>query len=233
MRIALTVKNSIALIALSFLMQETHELAHTSVGRLICGCWGGRDFNVWGLCRDCANHSPQTLLATFAGPAYSFAVIWLGYYLLTRASARAKSIGFALVVSSMPFSRVLTPILGGGDEVYGLTELGVDHSVAWAAALVLVFALAIPPVLKIYTLIENRRKPLWITGLMLVPFLLVGAIVFGVLQALVLKNGILDDYWIMGSPIIVTVWLFASTAVFAIFGKHIATLLKASSGRHG
>ncbi len=131
---------------------------------------------------------PLTLLATVAGPAYSFSVIWLGYYMLTRASAGVKSIGFALVVSSMPFSRVLTPLLGGGDEILVLTRLGVDHSVAWGAALVLVFALAVPPVVKIYTLIENRRKPLWIIGLMLIPFLLVGAIVFAILQGLVLKT---------------------------------------------
>jgi len=46
MRIALTARNSVALLALSFLMQETHELAHTSVGRVLGGCWGKRDFNV-------------------------------------------------------------------------------------------------------------------------------------------------------------------------------------------
>ena len=70
MRIRLTVRNVTALLALSFVMQETHELAHTSVGRLLCGCWGARDFNVWGLCRQCVTGPPLTLLATFAGPAY-------------------------------------------------------------------------------------------------------------------------------------------------------------------
>jgi len=226
MRIALTARNSVALLALSFLMQETHELAHTSVGRLLCGCWGKRNFNVWRLCIDCASEAPLTLLATFAGPLYSFLVIWVGYYMLTRVSARARSIGLALVVSSMPFSRVLTPLFGGGDEIFGLTRLGVSHSLARAASLVLVFALAVPPVVKIYKLIENRRKPLWMGGLLLVPFFLVGAVVFGVLQGLVLRNGIMDGVWIMGSPIIVTVWLFVSAVLFAMFGKHTVTLLE-------
>lgn len=228
MKIALTIRNSTALLALSFLMQETHELAHTSVGRLICGCWGKRDFNVWGLCNDCAHEGPLTLLSTFAGPAYSFTVIWLGYWMLTRTSIKAKSAGFALVVSSMPFARVLTPILGGGDEIFALTRLGVDHSMAWAVTLIVVFALAVPPMAKIYAVIENRRKPLWILGLLLVPFLAVGAVVFGVLQALVLKNGILNDDWLLGSPIIVTAWLFFSAGVFAVFGKDIVTLLTMS-----
>ena len=226
MKIALTARNSTALVALSFLMQETHELAHTFVGRLICGAWGRRDFNVWGLSRNCTNDEPLTLLATFAGPAYTFSVIWIGYYLLTRRSVRERSVGFALVVSSMPFSRVLTPLLGGGDEIFGLRRLGVDHLVAWGLTLVVVFGLAVFPLVRIYRLIENRRKPLWIIGLLLVPFLLVGAIVFGILQTLMLKNGILADYWIMGSPILVTMWLFVSATVFAIFGKNIVTILK-------
>ena len=93
------------------------------------------------------------------------------------------------------------------------------------------FALAVPPVVKIYRLIENRRKPLWIVGLLLVPFLAVGVVVFGILQAMVLKNGILDDYWILGSPIIVTLWLFVSAGVFLILRKHVATLLTAPGTR--
>lgn len=229
MRIDLNVRNGIALAALSFLMQETHELAHTSVGRLICGCWGKRDFNVWTLCADCAHQAPLTLLATFAGPLYSFSIIWLGYYLLTRVPATTRSLGFALIVSSMPFSRVLTPIFGGGDEIFALRQLGVAHSVAWAVVLVAVFALTIPPMLKIYNLIENRRKVLWIIGLLLVPFLAVGAVVFAVLQGMVLRKGILDEPWIMGSPMLVTLWLFVVIALLVIFGRQLTTLLKETS----
>ena len=228
MKITLTAPNAIALAALSFFMQETHELAHTSVGRLICGCWGERDFNQWGLCSDCAHGEPLTVLATFAGPAYSFAVIWLGYFLLTRPSATTKSIGFALIVSSMPFSRILTPLFGSGDEVYGMTVLGLDRMTAWPIAVAVTLALAIPPVVKIYTTIDNRLKVLWIIGLLLIPFLLVGAVVFGLLMELLLKNGILDDYWILGSPMLVTVWLFVVIGLLVLFGKHLGTLLKPS-----
>jgi hypothetical protein len=228
MRISLTPRNTTALLALTFLMQETHKLAHTSVGRLVCGCWGPRNVNLWGLCRQCAAGEPLTLVATLAGPLYSFSVIWIGYYLLHRASARAKSVGFALVVSSMPFSRVLTPIFGGGDEIFGMTRLGVDHALAWGIALAFVFALAVPPVVGIYMLIENRRRVLWMVGLILVPFLLTGAVVFGGLQGLVLQNGVLRDSWIMGSPMIVTAWLFTTAGAFAIFGRHLPTLLKST-----
>ena len=56
-----------------------------------------RNFNVWGLCADCAAEAPLTVLATFAGPVYSFAVIWAGYVLLTKSSTRLASVGFALM----------------------------------------------------------------------------------------------------------------------------------------
>ena len=78
---------------------------------------------------------------------------------------------------------------------------------------------------KIYTTIENRRKPLWIIGLLLVPFLLVGAVVFGVLQGLMLKNGVLAESWILGSPMLVTAWLFVVIGLLAVFGRRLGTLL--------
>ena len=43
-----------------------------------------------------------------------------------------------------------------------------------------------------------------------------------------LRNGILAGEWVMGSPIIVTVWLFVSATLFAMFGKHTVTLLEAA-----
>lgn len=230
MKIVLTPWNCLALAAMSFFMQETHEIAHTSVARVICGCWGKRDFNVWSLCSDCRSDAPLTVLATLAGPAYTFALIWLGYYLMMRPSLHAKSWGVALVVSSMPFSRVLTPLFGRGDEVLAMTDLGFDHSVAWAIAVLLVFSLAVPPVVKIYKLIGNRRKLLWILGLLFVPFFLIGAVVFAFLQGYILRNGILADVWIMGSPKIVSIWLFIITAGVAIFGRHASTLLRPNAG---
>ena len=94
----------------------------------------------------------------------------------------------------------------------------------------LVFALVVPPVVRLYRLIDNRRKGAWMAGLLLVPFFLVGAVVFGLLQALLLRNGVLADDGILGSPIIVTLWLCLSgTAVLALY-RELGTLLT-SAGR--
>ena len=226
MKVSLTPKNGTALLFLCFIMQETHELAHTTMGRIICGCWGKRNFNLWGLCSGCSDEKSLSILATYAGPFYTFSIIWIGYFLLFKSSPKLKSIGFALIVSSMPFSRILTPILGGGDEVYALNKLLDNHSLAWAAGLTLVFVLVIPPSVKLWNVIENRRKALWFVGILLVPFFMTGAVVFGLLQSLLLENGIMNDYWILGSPKLVTVWTLSSIIVFTVLSKSISTLLE-------
>jgi len=229
MKISLTPKNSVALIFLSFIMQETHELAHTGVGRIVCGCWGKRNFNLWGLCSGCTDEKSLSILATYAGPFYTYLVIWTGYWLLFKSSPKLKSAGFALIVASMPFSRVLTPIFGGGDIIYALNKHWENHTLAWVVGLVIVFTLIVPPVIKLWNVIENKRKTLWFVGLLLVPFLLTGAVVFGILQSVLLENGFLSDYWVLGSPMLVTVWLIFSIIAFTAFSSSILTLLKPGS----
>lgn len=226
MKITLTLKNSLALLFLSFIMQETHELAHTGVGRLICGCWGRRDFNFWTLCSGCSDQNSLSILATYAGPAYSFSVIWLGFFLMTKSAAKLKSIGLALIVSTMPFSRILTPVFGSGDEVFALNSHWNNHTLAWIIAVIAVFALVIPPCVKVWNTIENRRKTLWFVGLIFVPFFMTGLVVFGLFQTLLLKNGVLAEYWILGSPMLVTSWLMLCLVVCAIFGRSLTTLLQ-------
>lgn len=233
MTVSLTPGNSIALLFLSFIMQETHEIAHTATGRIICGCWGKRNFNVWGLCSGCSDEKPWSILATYAGPLYTFSIIWIGYFLLLKSSPKLKSAGFALIIASMPFSRILTPVFGGGDEIFALNKHLHNHALAWTAGLILVLALIIPPTVRVWDAIENKRKAWWFAGMLLVPFLMTGAVVFGVLQSLLLENGIMSDYWILGSPRLVTVWLLFSTLVFAVSGRSILTLLTPAPENYG
>src|SRR5690606_23929305 len=204
-----------------------HELAHTSVGRMVCGCWGKRNFNVWNLCGECWAENPLAILATYAGPAYSFLMIWSGFILLSdRFSARIRSIGFALIVSSMPFSRIMTPIFGGGDEVYAFNSTWNNHTLSWIAAGVITFSLTIPPCVRLWNTIGSRRRIWWFLGLIFVPFLMTGLVVFGVLQTLLLGNGVLTDYWAMGSPMLITVWLMVCVGVCLILGRSLTTLLQ-------
>jgi hypothetical protein len=183
MSITLSWKKCVALAFLSFFMQETHELAHTGIGRLICGCWGERNFNVWQLCAGCRGRQPLAMLATWAGPLYSFLVLWVGYWLVRAPSAGRVSIGLSLVVSTMPISRVITPVFGGGDEVYALNTRLHDHTLSSIIGLAIVLLAVLPPSIMAFNVIGNRRRGLWFVGLLLVPFVLTGAVVFGVLRA--------------------------------------------------
>lgn len=126
----------------------------------------------------------------------------------------------------MPFSRILTPIIGGGDEIYALNSHWNNHTLAWIVAVVIVFALVLPPCIRLWNIIGNRRRTLWFVGLMLVPFFMTGIVVFGVFQTLLLGNGVLKEYWILGSPMLVTVWLMFCVVVVAIFGRSLTTLLQ-------
>lgn len=225
-RISLKPRSIIALIFLSFLMQETHELAHTGVGRIICGCWGRRNFNLWSLCSGCSDEKALWILATWAGPFYTFSVIWLGVLLMARPSLRHKSFGLALVVSSMPFSRIISPLTGSGDEVYALTVHLGDRNLAWVLGLTVVLLLVIPPVVKIWRTIGNRRRGWWLTGLLLVPFFMTGIVVFGILQGLLLENGVLASYGIWGSPLLITLWFTICVVVVAIVGRSLGSILQ-------
>ena len=81
MKLKLTPKFVLTFLALTFVLHEAHEIVHTTVGRIICGCWGERDFNVWGLCDSCQTN-PLRIYSTLAGPVFTFIIIWFGNSLL-------------------------------------------------------------------------------------------------------------------------------------------------------
>lgn len=224
--IKLTLKNTIAFLALLFIMHEAHEIAHTAIGRLLCGCWGQRDFNVWGLCETCAVSQDLGFIATLAGPLFSFVMIWWGASLLKHTNTTSqKSIGYALIFANLPFARILTAVaMGGGDEVYTLKYFMDNDTFAWILGSILILLICIYPLYKAYTAISKKRL-LWFLLFFIAPTFIDLIIVLGGMNTL-LNNRILDTYWILGSPILVTVWTGFVIIVFMLSRKHIYTLLK-------
>jgi hypothetical protein len=109
-------KPVIAFIALMFICHELHELIHTSIAYWQCGCWGERDFNVWTVCKACPS-TVNTVWATLAGPLLTYALIWSGWWLMSpHHSIARRSVGFALVWANVPFARLITVLMKGGDE---------------------------------------------------------------------------------------------------------------------
>ncbi len=224
MKLKLTPQFIITFLALLFVMHEAHEIVHTSIGRLICGCWGQRDFNVWGLCEGCSEENPFSVISTFAGPIFTFGMIWLGAFLIGRKKTkRQKAIGFSLIFANLPFGRILTASFGSGDEVFGLSKLIENYSLAWSIGLALVLAISIVPLWKAYILIANKRKIGWFLLFFIAP-LFIDIIVVLLGMNTLLEKGILSDYWILGSPILITVWTVFVTVLFLLTKNNIYKL---------
>ncbi|MEX0273964.1 MAG: hypothetical protein AB3N16_06275 [Flavobacteriaceae bacterium] len=217
----------ISFLALTFLMHEAHELAHTTLGRIICGAWGVRDFNVWRLAEGCSKGNLFTMLPTYVGPIFTFTMIWIGAFLLApKNDIQKKSLGFAFIFANLPFARILTAALGGGDEVYATSILLNDHSLAWGlgpSGILLIFAY---PLYKGFITIEKHRIA-WFSLFFFVPVIIDMVVVLGLMNTL-LERGFLSDYWILGSPILVTLWTILALLGFIVMQKHIYTL---GSGR--
>jgi hypothetical protein len=226
MNIKLSFKFIVSFIALTFVMHEAHEIVHTTIGRIICGCWGQRDFNVWGLCEGCIEKTPIALIATFAGPVFTFIMIWIGTSLLKSTNTKEqRSFGFALVFANMPFARILTASLGGGDEVSASNQLLNNHSLAWVIGLSSILLIVGYPLYKAFITIDNKRRIGFYLLFLLTPIVIDMLVVLGLLNRL-LENGVLANYWILGSPVLVTAWTMFVVITFILTRRYIYTLAR-------
>jgi hypothetical protein len=221
MKLKLTFQFVLTFLALTFVMHEAHEIVHTSAGRLICGCWGQRDFNVWGLCEGC-EINPYGILATLAGPLFTFIMIWYGTSLLDK-NNNQKVFGFSLIFANIPFGRVFNPIFGGGDEVVVVDSFINNWNFSRIIVLILIILIVAYPLLKAYRLIENRYKIGWFLMFLLLPMVFDLLIVLGVMNTL-LEKGVLSNYWILGSPVLVTMWTITVTLIYILTRKNIFKL---------
>jgi hypothetical protein len=225
MKLKLTPKYIVTFLALTFLMNEAHEIIHTSVGRLICGDWGTRDFNVWGTCESCATN-PFEILSTAAGPIFTFIMVWFGSSFLKQdKTENQKAFGFSLLFANMPFGRIFNPIFGGGDEVVVVDKILNNWELSRLVVLFLIILIVTYPLVKAYKLIENKFKVGWFLGFLILPFVFDLLIVSGAMN-LILEKGVLSSYGILGSPILVTVWTFSVLTIYVLTRKNIFELIK-------
>lgn len=201
-----------------FTMHELHELAHIWTGRLICGCWGTRDFNVWDLCPDCLQKRPLSILATFAGPIFTFVMLWVGWYWTKYGKSPAyRSWGLVFILGNMQFGRMYMAATGSGDEVWASKHLLLNHGRSNASVITLVTFLIIsliclPPLITAYTAIANRKKWLIFAGFLIVPLILDTVVILFLLNGALIK-GVLSRVWIMGTPLLITCWLIVCCIV--------------------
>ena len=223
MKLKLTPANVTAFLLFTLLMGESHEIAHFIVGKILCGCWPVvRDFNAWEIC-EC----DRGYWATAAGPVFSMSLAWVGMFLLNSDDVRKKSLGFVLIWSNVPQARIMTVLMGGGDEgvvMRNLTTGTILESNFRLIAIFIVLAMALPPIIKSFREVDNRGGWLYNVGFMILPLVIVMLYMFMFLNGL-LKNGFLSEVWIMGTPLLITLHTTVVLAVLLIFfRKQLFTL---------
>ena len=225
MNLQLNARNLFAFFLFGLLMMEAHEIAHFIVGKIVCGCWPiERDFNAWKICR-----CDLGFYATTAGPIFSMTLAWIGMFLLKSSSSTNQSFGFVLIWVSAPQARIMTVLMGGGDEGYVLRILTLDTSLQpyyrWIA-IALVLVLALPPIIAVFRAVKNKRAWLYNVGFLMLPLIISGAYVFAFLNGL-LKSGLLSEVGIMGTPVLITLHtLLVLVVLLGFFRKDLFTLVK-------
>jgi hypothetical protein len=232
LQIQLSLKSLIVFIFFFFLMHELHELVHIITGRLICGSWGTRDFNVWDLCTDCLKLKPWAIAATFAGPIFTFAMLWLGrYWLKYGKTVQYRSLGLVFILGNMQFGRMYMAATGSGDEAWGLRFLFLNqnHSNAIIIKVIgflIVSMICLPPLITAYRSIANKQKILIYACFLIVPLILDTVMILILLNS-ILEKGILNQVWIMGTPLIITLWFALCLVIVGTGFKSITHFVKA------
>lgn len=234
MRLKISASYIIGFLLLTIVMLELHETAHIVAGRIICGCWGKRDFNVWGLCNGCEKAHSLSWFATLAGPAFSFAMMWLGRYLLCSSNMKKKSLGFSIIFANIPFGRMTEAMKGAGDEMVVTKHLlgnifSRTEMIILCSSIILIIIL--PPLLKAFGMIANRRRWLYIAGFLTLPLVFILLYVLTFLNG-ILTYGFLSEPWIAGTPLLITVHTFFACVMLFFMRNKLHALAKTSFIKH-
>lgn len=224
MTLQLTGRNLFAFFLFGCLMGEAHEIAHFIAGKAFCGCWPAwRDFNAWGICP-----CDMSFLATAAGPLFSFAVAWTGMFMLKSHNPSIQSLGFISIWGSVPQARVATILGGGGDElvVARIVTAGTPMEAYYKLiAMIIVFALALPPMIAAFRAVSNKWGWLINIGFSVGALAVWALYLFGLMNN-ILASGFLAEVWIMGTPLLITLHTIMVLLLLLFVRRELFTFVK-------
>lgn len=226
-RFPFDMRSLLALVALTWLASFAHEFTHHLVAAGVCGATGRMSLSLFVLGNGCDGNWQW---ATAAGPALSYALMWLGMWLVQQ--RRHLLWGYGLVIANKPFLRLITTLTGGGDEGVLWDLVSPAHGRWLATATVL--ALCLPPLWVCYRALAPRHRPWVFLGAMLLPMLPIlpvpfvdrawyGAWIAGE-QALPAAFGVPWSVW--GVEVAVLVLLLSLAATSALLSKRRSTALR-------
>jgi len=229
MRIKFTAVFLLGFIALIFFIHECHDWAHFISGRLICGCWGTKNFDNWTLSKDCNVSSRAQVLVWFAGPAVTYLIIWLSWGMMAKKkSSTVQSLGFSLLFAANPLVRILAAAAGGSDETFGLRQLfqhpdkSNSHAVA-LTGLILIIVLTAAPLLRAFMLLRGWKEKILFVLFLVLPMYIDKWAYIGLNK--LAATGFLSDESFPGVPILVLAWTILLMVVLLSTYKSIMSFL--------
>lgn len=210
----------IAFLALCMVMGELHEQAHIQTGFGLCGCYGERDFNVWTTCSACSGNS---YFATLAGPLFSYLVYWICVYCIRNASTvTGKWYALAVLFATLPFARIFTAVMGGGDEkvfIAAVTGGSLPVIAVRILAILVVLLFCLPPILIAAKQLPAKRKWLYLVGLNIGPLLFAMLWQWKVMNK-VLAAGVLAQPY-AGTALLIWIHLAVMLVLFYCFRRKL------------
>lgn len=209
-----------AFLALTILCGTSHEFVHHFTGAGLCGGFGVKTFNSYSLVPGCGGW--REIVANLAGPAFTFGLMWWGAVLLMSSDERKRRNGLALIFANFPINRLFFVLLRMNDEYWSAYQVFGGSEVVYITTVLLVWLIAIPPLMLAYMSIANSPRWAWFAALFVLPFAFVlGFVGFLELYLLIEKRVLADT--VAGVP-----WLIVLTEVVALmlyFGlrKHLAS----------
>ena len=221
MDIRITPRYLVAFAALILLCGLGHEFAHHVTAAAVCGHFGYKTFNSFDLAAQCGNRPLAFVLSNWAGPLFTYALMWLGWHRLDSANPGTRRLGLALIFANFPVNRLFFAMLGWNDEQFVTrTVIGEGHLAFWLTNLA-IWVMAVPPLVAAWRALPPRRRFWWFTGFFLLPF----AFVLGF--GMVMENWLLLDKKFLADTVLGIPLLLVLTEAFCLatyFGlrEHLA-----------
>jgi hypothetical protein len=174
---------------------------------------------LWTLCGNC-QINPNGYIATIFGPVFSYAMMWAGYFILRLSNKKYWNLAFVLILGNLPFARIFTAGMGGGDETTVLKTLlnGQPLLLIKLLGFIVVFALAFMPIYAVYKRLANKNR-IWILIAFCVgPMLIMMPYEF-ILLGKVLKAGFMAAQHFLGIADFIYLHTLLMGCVIVIFRK--------------
>lgn len=221
MRIVISPRYLLAFAALVILCGLGHEFVHHIVGAMVCGEFGTKTFNSFHLAAQCANRPLAFVLSSWAGPLFTFGLMWLGWHRLHSADAGTRQLGFALIFANFPVNRLLFALMGWNDEQFVTRTVIGDGSLAFWLTNLAIWVMALPPLFAAWRALARERRLAWFAGFFLLPFVFV--LIFAVVMEdwLLLKQRFLADGF-FGIPLLLVLTEIVCLAIYLAYRRDIA-----------